>query len=206
MPSPWEAALGDAVDALRPELRAYFAALPPAAEGLGTGTFDVVGTPHRWLRPLLRLVGGPSIWPARAHDVPFEVRNRAVAGPGVAAERRIHLDGRTLTMRDETVATTDGVVVDRIGVPQRIEVALRPSVQEGGLRLDSIAVRLRIGRLRLPLGPVSPVVTLTERFDEGRQHVTLRVDAPVIGRIYEYAGAFTYAVRPDGIQQGQEDR
>ena len=201
MPSPWEAALGDRIGALRPELRVYFAAIPDGAEGVGSGVFDVVGTPHRWLRPLLRLVGGPSIWPVRAHDVPFEVRNRAVRGPGVAAERVIRLGSRTLTMRDETVATAPGVVVDRIGAPTRLEVALRPSVEAGGLRLDSIAVRLRLGRFVLPLGPLSPRVTLTERFDAGRQHVGLRVDAAIVGRIYEYAGSFTYEVR-----QGQEDR
>ncbi len=206
MPSPWEAALGETSGGLRPELRAYFAALPPAGEGIGSGVFDVVGTPHVWLRPLLRLVGGPSIWPVRARDVPFTVRNRAVRGPGVAAERRIDLHGRTLTMHDETVATTAGVVVDRIGSPPRIEVALRPSVHDGGLRLDSIAVRLRLGPVRLPLGPLSPRVTLTERFDGGRQHVAFRVDAPVIGMIYEYAGTFTYEVRPDRALRGQEDR
>lgn len=201
MPSPWEAALGEAVEGLRPELRAYFAALPPVGEGVGSGTFDVVGTPRAWLRPLLRLIGGPSIFPIRERDVPFEVRNRAVPGPGVAAERRVHLPGRTLTMRDETVATTPGTVVDRIGVPPRIEVALRPSVQDGGLRLDSVAVRLRLGPLRLPLGPLSPRVTLTERFADGRQHVALHVDAPVLGRIYEYAGNFTYEVLQSGEQR-----
>jgi hypothetical protein len=195
VPSPWEAALGSGIEGLRPELRAYFAAIPLGDEGRGAGVFDVVGTPHAWLRPILRLAGGPSIWPVRAHGVPFEVVNRPARGPGVAAERRIRLRGRTLTMRDETVSTGHGVVVDRIGSPPRIEVALRPSVQDRGLRLDSVAVRLRLGPLRLPLGPLSPRVTLTERFDAGRQHVGLRVDAPVIGRIYEYAGAFTYEVR-----------
>lgn len=204
MLSPWEAALGDRIEHLRPELRAYFGALPPDGEGVGAGTFDRVGTPHRWLRPVLRLVGGPSLFPVWAADVPFEVRNRAVPGvAGVAAERRIRLGDRVLTMRDETVATAPGVVVDRIGRPPRLEVAFRPSVQDGGLRLDSFRVRLRLGPLRLPLGPLSPRVVLTERFDPeaGRQRVALHVDAPVIGRIYEYAGSFTY-----GIRQEREDR
>ena len=197
MPSPWEAALGEGVLDLRPELRAYFASLPPAGEGVGSGMFEVVGSPYPWLRPLLRLVGGPSIWPVRARDVPFDVVNRAVAGPGVAAERRIHLRGRTLTMRDATVSTVPGVVVDRIGSPPRLEVAFRPTVHRGALRLDSIAVRVRLGALRLTLGPLSPHVVLTERFDAGRQHVALQVDVPILGRIYEYAGSFTYAVRQE---------
>ncbi|WP_375387503.1 DUF4166 domain-containing protein [uncultured Amnibacterium sp.] len=118
MPSPWEAALGDAVEGLRPELRAYFAAIPPGAVGEGSGVFDRVGTPHRWLRPVLRLVGGPSLFPIDERDVPFDVRNRAMPGvAGVAAERTIHLRDRDLTMRDATVATAPGVVVDRIGLP-----------------------------------------------------------------------------------------
>lgn len=197
MPSPWEAALGREVDALRPERRAYFAALPPGGEGVGTGTFDVVGTPRPWLRPLLRVIGGPSIFPVWQREVPFDIRNRPM--PGVAAERRIEIGGRTSTIRDETVATTPGVVVDRIGVPPRLEVALRPSVRDGALRLDSIGVRLRLGPAVVPLGRPSPRVTLTERFspEEGRQHVALRVDVPVLGRISEYAGSFTYVVRKE---------
>jgi hypothetical protein len=204
VPSPWEAALGDRIGHLRPELRAYFAAIPPDGEGVGVGVFDRVGTPRRWLHPLLRAVGGPSIFPVWAADVPFEVRNRAVPGvTGVAAERRIRVGDRVLTMRDETVATAPGVVVDRIGRPPRLEVAFRPAVQDGGLRLDSFRVRLRLGVLRLPLGPLSPRVVLTERFDAaaGVQRVALHVDAPLVGRIYEYAGSFTY-----GIRQDQEDR
>jgi hypothetical protein len=196
-PSPWEAALGDAIDGLRPDLRAYFAAIPAGSVGIGHGVFDRVGTPYRWLRPVLRLVGGPSLFAVRARDVPFEVRNTPVPGrAGVAAERTIRIGGRELTMRDETVATTPGVVVDRIGRPVRLEVALRPSVVDGGLRLDSIAVRLRVGPVRLPLGPLSPRVGLTERSDGGRQRVALTVDAPVLGRIYEYAGSFVYRIRP----------
>jgi hypothetical protein len=196
-PSPWEAALGDAIDGLRPELRAYFAAIPAGSEGVGDGVFDRVGTPYRWLRPVLRLVGGPSLFPVWARDVPFEVRNRPVPGvAGVAAERTIRIGGRERIMRDETVATASGVVVDRIGRPPRLEVALRPSVADGGLRLDSVAVRLRLGPIRVPLGPLSPRVALTERSEGGRQRVALTVDLPVLGRIYEYAGSFSYRIRP----------
>jgi hypothetical protein len=204
VPSPWEAALGERIAGLSPELRAYCAELPATGQGVGHGTFDVVGTPRRWLRPLLRLVGGPSIFPIHAIDVPFDIRNRAVAGSaGVRARRRIEMGGRTLTMRDETVATAPGVVVDRIGAPPRIEVAFRPSVEAGALRLDSIGVRLRLGPLTVRLGRLSPTVALSERFDPvtGRQHVGLTVDAPVVGRIYEYAGTFTYTVQRD-----REDR
>jgi RPA family protein len=38
---------------------------------------------------------------------------------------------------------------------------------------------------------------LTERFDDAAdaQHVSIQVAAPVIGTIYEYAGAFQYEIR-----------
>jgi hypothetical protein len=34
---------------------------------------------------------------------------------------------------------------------------------------------------------------------DGRQHVALTLDAPLLGRIYEYSGAFAYRVEPAPI-------
>jgi len=41
-------------------------------------------------------------------------------------------------------------------------------------------------------------VTLHEAFDPaaGRQRVSLTLDAPVVGRIYEYSGHFDYRIEP----------
>ncbi|HAM25570.1 MAG TPA: DUF4166 domain-containing protein, partial [Microbacteriaceae bacterium] len=40
-------------------------------------------------------------------------------------------------------------------------------------------------------------MSLLERFDDasGRQHVSVTLDAPLIGRLYEYSGSFTYEIR-----------
>jgi len=47
--------------------------------------------------------------------------------------------------------------------------------------------------------PLAPRVTLVERWDEasGRQHVALTLDAPLLGRVYEYEGRFDYAVEDE---------
>ena len=50
-------------------------------------------------------------------------------------------------------------------------------------------------RLRVPRA-IAPTVTLVERSDvaDGRQHVALEVRAPLIGRLYEYSGSFSYRI------------
>ena len=61
MRSPWEAALGDRLDELDPALRAYFSAIPDGSVGRGSGVFDQVGTPRRWLWPVLAILGRTGI-------------------------------------------------------------------------------------------------------------------------------------------------
>jgi hypothetical protein len=43
---------------------------------------------------------------------------------------------------------------------------------------------------------LSPVVRLTERFDDAldRQFVALTIDVPLVGRVYEYRGHFRYRI------------
>ncbi len=68
------------------------------------------------------------------------------------------------------------------------------------LHLTSRAVGIRWGRLRIRLPRVlSPVVRLTERFDDAidRQRVSVAIDMPVLGRIYEYAGDFSYRIEEE---------
>ncbi|WP_309618073.1 hypothetical protein [Salinibacterium sp.] len=43
-------------------------------------------------------------------------------------------------------------------------------------------------------GEWSPRITLLERTAGDAQHVSLRLDAPILGRLYEYEGTFTYAI------------
>ena len=43
---------------------------------------------------------------------------------------------------------------------------------------------------------LAPRVALTERFDDDvdRQHVTVILSLPLVGRVYEYSGHFDYAI------------
>lgn len=200
MTSPYRVVLGAAFEELHPRLRAYFDAIAPGAVGRGRGVFDTVGTPRRWLWPLLAAFAPAHVaFPVWQRGVPFTVENRPAAtreGPAVRAVRRFALRGRERVMRDE-IGVADGALVDRLGDPVLLEARFAVRVLDGGLRLRSIAVTLVAGRLRLRLPRVlAPVVALTERWDDQEecQRVSITVVMPVIGRVYQYAGRFRYGV------------
>lgn len=195
--SPYARALGDRIDDLHPRLHAYFSAIPDGSVGVGDGVFDVVGTPRRWLWPILRVLERRGVVAACwERDVPFRVENRTVASRAIG-ERTFHLSSGAWTMRDAVALTRHGRVVDELGEPGLIAACFDVDVQDGGLRLTSRAVGIRLGRLRLRLPrALSPVVRLSERFDDtsDRQRMSLTIDAPLIGRVYEYSGSFRYRI------------
>lgn len=197
MPSPYELALGAALADLHPRLRAYFGAIPTGAVGEGSGTFDVVGTPRRWLWPLLMLVRDARILtPAWDRDVPFRVRN-VPSGGAVVAARTFQFDGGPWTMVDR-IGVHRGRLVDDLGVRARVRAELAARVVDRRLELTSTRVLVRIGVVRVPIPRVvTPVVRLVESFDDdrGRQHVSLSLEVPRLGRVYEYSGWFDYAIR-----------
>jgi len=193
--SPYLRALGEDRSRLHPGLATYFSAVPRGAVGVGTGVLRRVGTPRRWLWPVLRMLQGRGAvlagWYA---DVPFTVRNRTIAGRALA-ERTFHLPEGDWIMRDAVTVLPHGMLVDRLGEPPVLAAAFDADVDAGSLRLRSTALGIRLGGLRIRLPkPVAPVIRLCESIDEstGRQRVELTVDAPLLGRIYEYDGTFTY--------------
>jgi hypothetical protein len=188
--SPWQRALGAQASQLHPRLGAYFSAIPSGSIGRGSGTFDVVGTPRRWVRPALRVLARRRIlFPVWERDVPFTVENRAVDGE-VRAVRTFRFAAGSCEMVDAVAWGADGLV-DRLGDGGVLRARFSASVVDGALELVSTSARW--GRLPIPF---APTVRLIERFDDavGRQHVSFRLDAPVVGRIYEYAGYFDYRV------------
>lgn len=204
MASPYELILGDELDHLHPRLRAYFSQIPVGSVGRGRGTFDVVGTPRRWLRPVLRILGRQGIaFPVWAADVDFDVENRPVVdmrgNTAVTASRTFHFradHGGTRTMIDAITAEPSGLV-DHLGPSRLLGAELAATVRDGSLRLDSHALTMRMGRRRVPIPRiVAPRVALIERFDDDvdRQHVSVILTMPLIGRIYEYSGHFDYAI------------
>jgi hypothetical protein len=201
------AALGPLLDELDPGLRSYFGELPPGVIGLARGTFDVVGSPRHWLWPFLRLVADEGIATATwQRNVPFTVYNRPDRRRAVQrAERQIALPTGTWTMIDAIAAVgPHNTLVDDLGRNRRLRVVLEPSVVDGSLVLRSTRVGIRLGvlRLRVPRA-IAPRVTLVESFDgargrRGEQHVSVVIDLPVIGRVYEYSGWFDYMYLDEG--------
>lgn len=211
MTSPYRAVLASAFDELHPRLRTYFDAIPDGAVGRGAGEFDTVGTPRRWLWPMLALLAPAHVmFPVWQRRVPFTVANRPVDGgdgtPAVAAERVFSLRGRTVTMIDR-IGVERGALVDRLGNPERAMARFAASVLDGGLRLRSTGVWIVVAgrRVRIPR-PFAPIVVLTERWDDEaeRQAVSITVTAPVVGRIYQYGGRFHYRVEAPTDQDNEQ--
>ena len=193
--SPWVEALGPRFERLHPRLRAYFGTIPAGSIGYGRGTFARVGSPRRWLRPILVLLAAEGIlYPVWAANVAFRIRNEP--GPSrVEARRRFDFAAAPWTMRD-VVSIERGMLVDRLGRHGILIVTLQAEVDGGRLVLRSTAVRV-FGVL-LPR-PIAPVLLLTETWDDGlsAQRVSFRLDSPLWGRLYEYEGTFRYrVVRP----------
>ena len=215
--SPYELSTSpDVLARLHPRLRAYFGAVPSGHVGRGEGVFDVVGTPRRWLWPLLAWFARDSVmFPVWERDVPFTVENRPTRvrrGSGVSLEARVAVRAhRTFrfrsgsrTMVDAITAEPDGLV-DHLGRRGRVSARLRAQVDAdgpdaGALRLVSTRVTFRAlgGEVRLP-ALIAPRVTLMERFDDEAdlQRVSLVLTAPVLGTLYRYEGAFRYEIAPD---------
>lgn len=195
--SPYLRALGEQRPALHPALSTYFSPVPRGSVGIGEGVFDRVGTPRRWLWPLLRLLQTPGAVLAGWHEqVPFTIRNRTIAGRAVSV-RTLHLADGDWVMKDAVSARPGGRVIDQIGEPTTLAVAFEVAVDEHALTLRSTTVGVRVAgvRVRIPR-LLAPVVRLRESAEKqaGRQRVELTVDAPLIGRVYEYSGTFTYRV------------
>jgi hypothetical protein len=216
MSSPYEIVLGTQLEELHPRLRRYFGEIPSGSVGRGSGTFDRVGTPRRWLWPLLSLLARQGIaFPVWEKDVAFTVENRPVrarsGAVAVAAVREFHFAGGTRRMVDAITAEIPAggrrenengqplgaVIVDHLGPSRRFAAELRADVRNGTLEMRSRYTRVRIGarHYRIP-GAIAPSVVLVERIDQasGHQHVSVTLSLPVIGVVYEYAGSFLYSI------------
>ena len=198
--SPYEVVFSGIPESLHPKLRTYFSAIPIGHHGFDEGRFNTVGTPRRWLWPVIWLVGRPDIlFPVWQRDVPFTVINRPVVGrwPAIGASRVFELAGGRRIMTDAISACPDGLV-DYLGAGRRMRAHLAASVRGGALNLASTGVALRLGRRWFGIPRwLAPTVTLTERFsdEDCRQHVEVVLAMPLIGTVYEYAGSFTYEIR-----------
>jgi hypothetical protein len=192
VPSPYEEALDLA--GLHPKLSAYFAEIPAGMVGRGTGTFDVVGTRKRWLWPVLAVLGRQGVvfahWGRNVHfDVVNEPFDEVLSG-----RRTFHFARGDRTMVD-LMSVVDGRLVDDLGHARRYRAQLRATIDDGAMVLASTRFAVRIFRayLRIP-----GRVVVTERWDDTveRQHVSVVITTPLLGRLYEYSGHFDYRLEP----------
>lgn len=192
MTSPWEAVLGDRIESLHPRLRAYFGEITEGNAGIGVGVFAVVGTPRRWLWPIFWVLGRDGVlFPGWEHDVPFTVRNTP-RGSTLHSSRIFRFPRGDREMVDVTSSVGD-VVEDRLGHRGLVRARLAASVVDGSLTLAS--TRTWLAGIPLPRW-IAPRVSLTERWDAtaNAQRVSFVLEAPLLGRLYEYAGSFTYRI------------
>ena len=73
-------------------------------------------------------------------------------------------------------------------------------VRDGAVVLTIRRVGMRFGRLRIAAPSfLRPRIGLVERWDEQRErhHVNMTIDAPLLGRVYEYTGFFEYAIESE---------
>lgn len=191
--SVWERALGDRSSDLSPGLRAYFSLPPEGQLGHGTGIYEVAGSRHRWLRPVLAYLSWRRIlFPEYERDVPFTVTNTPTADGALRARRTFSFAGVERVMVDE-MRIVDGELHDFLGRRGGLEAALELSIDEGMLRLSSRRLWLHLGRARLPL-PTLARIHLVEKSVDAGQRVDVRIVSPLLGEWFVYRGEFTYAV------------
>lgn len=199
--SPYERAVIDQLDELQPVLREYFRAIPPGHTGYGEGVFSTVGSQKKLLQYALKILDVRGVVPAGWHtNVPFLIVNRS-EGKRRTSKRHFFFPGTTWTMNDSVTTSPAGTLVDALGSPPTVAAAFTARVEDAAFVMESRAVSVRFGSftMRIPRF-VRPVVRLREEYVDALslQRVTVTIDAPFIGRIYEYGGTFTYRIEKDG--------
>jgi hypothetical protein len=213
MASVYQLAMGRDFALLQPELQEYFslaaesgpASASGPAIGIGTGTFDVAGCPHRTLRPLMHLASRDNaLFPEYQRDVPFSIENRAhldAAGrSALTAVRTIDFDGVRRTMQDTTVWEDAAGLRDVLGRSGAVRTNLTCSAgTDGRMRLVSRRTSFGAGRFLLRVPRLLEAAAFTEQWwdrAEGRFRIRTKVLQRQMGLVLEYQGSFSYRLVP----------
>lgn len=187
--SVYQRVLGSELDQLPAQLRAYF--IDDGQIGRGVGTFEVVGSRFRVLRPLLKVLAHQRIlFPEFAHNVPFEIVNAPTGDGGLDSIRTFHLPRRDRVLED-TMRVVNGCLHDFMGRRRGFEVRLALSVDKGVLRMRSERQWIRLGSVRVRL-PMVASVSITESWVKDLQRVDVHLRSPLIGEWFSYRGSFAY--------------
>jgi hypothetical protein len=153
--------------------------------------FEVAGSRLRFLRPVLAYLAWRRIlFPEYGRDVPFDITNTPTADGSLEAVRTFHLPGRDRPLED-TMRVVDGRLHDFLGKRRGFEVRMALQITDGLLEMRSDRQWLHLGGLRVPL-PRLATVTVAESWRDGRQHVDVRLNSPMLGEWFRYAGSFSY--------------
>lgn len=198
--SPYERALGERISELHPKTAWYFRTIPDGHVGVGTGVFTTAGSRHRWLWPVFRIAEALGVaFAGWERDMPFRIENRTIDGTAVAV-RHFDLPGRTWVMPDTVSLGRNRILRNEIGPHRTVVTTFDIDVRDGAVVLTIRRVGMRFGRLRIAAPRVlRPRIGLVERWDEERErhHVNMTIDAPLLGRVYEYTGFFEYAIESE---------
>jgi Domain of unknown function (DUF4166) len=190
--SVYQRVLGSEFDKLAPELRPYFTGDPVGLPGLGSGAFEVAGSPRRALRPVLAYLGWRHIlFPEYARNVPFDVVNTPGADGSLSAVRTLHFAGGRDRVLEDTMRVVDGRLHDFLGRRRGLEARFELAIDGGMLRMRSDRLWLRLAGARIRL-PRIATVTLAESWTDGDQHVDVRLRSPLLGEWFRYSGSFSY--------------
>lgn len=198
--SPYQRALGDRISELHPKTAWYFRTIPDGHVGVGTGVFTTAGSRYRWLKPAFRIAEALGVaFAGWEKNVPFRIENRTIGGAAVAV-RHFELPGRTWVMPDIVTLGSNRVLRNEIGPHRTVVTTFDIDVEGGAVVLRIRRAGMRFGRLRIAAPRLlHPRIGLVERWDQERQqhHVNMTIDAPLLGRVYEYTGYFDYAIESD---------
>ena len=128
--------------------------------------------------------------PQYARDVPFDIVNTPTADGALDAVRTFHFPGRDRPLED-TIRVVDGRLHDFLGKRRGFEVRMALTITNGLLEMRSTRQWLHLGKLRIRL-PRFATVTVSESWQDGRQHVDVRLRSPILGEWFRYAGSFSY--------------
>lgn len=204
MKSIYQEVLGADFARLQPELQEYFGLHAGSGHaGVGTGVFDVAGTPAWFARPAFRLTAlDNAFFPEYGTGVPFTIANYPHADPygrpSLTARRVLRFPTAERVFED-TTSLADGQLTDYVGSRRRMATALACSVTpEGRMRMVSSRTRIFAGiRAALP-DAVGARAYMEQEWDGKAQRfrIQTRVVHRQLGTLLVYAGSFDYALQP----------